>query len=124
MIAAMKMIHGIPFMNSSRSAGTLSTSAMDRAQAQVTRAKARGKMPLPEMKLQMQAVLSDLPGIDAERLKYKIRNARSANELWMIRSDMYQTISKLRSQTEAALRINQLLPCFSQWLPAQQLAAI
>ncbi len=124
MMATMKMIKGIPFMNSSRSAGLSSTNAMDRAEAQVTRAKLRGKMPLPEVKLQMEAAFNDMPGIDAERIKYKIRTARSANELWLIRSDMYQTISKLRSQTEAASRINQLLPCFKQWLPAQQLAVI
>jgi hypothetical protein len=124
MMAAMKLIPAIPFMNSSRSSGMSPTSAMDRAEAQVTRAKVRGKMPLPEIKLQMEAALSDMPGIDAERIKYKIRTAGSANELWMIRSDMYQTISKLRSQTEAASRINQLLPCFKQWVPAQQLAVI
>ncbi len=124
MMAAKKMIHAIGFKNSSRSASALAASAMDRADAQVARAKARGKMPLPEIKLHMQAALSDMPGIDAERIKYKIRTARSANELWMIRSDMYQTISKLHSQSQAAVRINQLLPCFSQWLPSQQLAAI
>ena len=124
MMAAMKIIPGIPFMNSSRSTGTSFTSAVDRADAQVARARARGKMPLPEIKLQMEDTLHDLPGIESERLKYKIRAARSAHELWMIRSDMYQTISKLRSQTEAALRINQLLSCFKQWMPAQQLAEI
>lgn len=124
MMAAMKIIPGIPFMNSSRSSDTSSTSAMDRADARVARARARGKMPLPEIKLQMEDALHDLPGIESERLKYKIRTARSAHELWMIRSDMYQTISKLRSQTQAALRINQLLPCFKQWMPAQQLADI
>jgi hypothetical protein len=124
MMIAMKMTSILPFMNSSRSAGTSSTSAMDRAEAQVTRAKSRGKMPLPEIKLQMQAALNDMPGIEAERIKYKIHMARSVNELWLIRSDMYQTISMLRGQTEAALRINQLLPCFKHWLPAQQLAAI
>jgi hypothetical protein len=117
MMIAVKMTSILPFMNSSRSAGTSSTSAMDRAEAQVTRAKSRGKMPLPEIKLQMQAAFNDMPGIEAERIKYKINMARSVNELWLIRSDMYQTISMLRGQTEAALRIK-------HWLPAQQLAAI
>jgi hypothetical protein len=124
MMASLKMIQGIPFMSSSRSAGTLNPSALERADAQVAQARAKGKMPLPEIKLQMEAILGDMPSLDAERLYYKIRSARSATELWMLRSDMYQTISKQLSQTEAALRINQLLPCFNQWLPPHQLSTI
>lgn len=89
-----------------------------------TAAQRKGKMPLAQIKLQMDKCMHDMPGIEAERLRYKIAAARTAGDLWLLRSDMYQTIAKLKNQSEAALRINGLLSCFAQWLPDRQLSRI
>jgi hypothetical protein len=86
--------------------------------------KHKGKLPIAHVKQRMELVLHDVGGIDAVRLQFKIRACRTVNELWMLRSDMYQVISMLHSQSEAARRINSLLPCFSQWIASKQLGAI
>jgi hypothetical protein len=85
---------------------------------------ASSPMPLVQIKQHMGQTLQDISGIDADRLRYSLRAARTAGDLWMLRSDIYQVISQQHSQTEAAQRINQLLHCFAQWLPARQLSPI
>jgi hypothetical protein len=83
-----------------------------------------GKMPMAQIKLRMSQCMHDMPGIEAERLRYKIAAARSVADLWLLRSDMYQTIAMLQNQSEAAVRINNLLVHFAHWLPARQLVKI
>ncbi len=83
-----------------------------------------GKLPIAQIKLQMTQVLHDMQGIEAERLRYKINTTITVSELWMVRSNLYQTVAKHHSQSEAALRINALLPSFQGWLPAKQLTPI
>lgn len=122
MMMTMKRVFSMPFINSSSGGG--SGMAMQRAEQQVARDRAKGKLPLPEIKHNVEAALHDVVGTDAERLRFKVRAASSAHELWMLRSDIYQCISKTHSQSLAMQRINQLLPSFKQWLPAQQLTAI
>jgi hypothetical protein len=84
----------------------------------------KGKMPLAEIKRHMNQCMHDMPGIEAERLRYKIAAARTVADLWLLRSDMYQTIAKLQNQSEAAVRINNLLVHFAHWLPTRQLVKI
>jgi hypothetical protein len=108
-IATMKTVFGNPF-----------ASARARALARET----AGKMPLNAIKRQMEQVLHDITGIDIDRLLYKIRATHTVHELWMLRSDMYQTIAKQHSQTVAANRINSLIVCFSHWIAPHQLTPI
>jgi hypothetical protein len=82
------------------------------------------KMTLSEIKLQVELAVQDLNGQDADRLRFKIRGCREANDLWLLRSDLHQLVAKRFSQQEAAQRINKLLPCFEGWLPAKNLTAI
>lgn len=82
------------------------------------------KLSLSQIKLQMELTFQDVNGSDAERLRYKLRSAREAKELWLLRSDVHQLISQQVNQKEAAERINALLPCFEGWLPKQSLAKI
>jgi hypothetical protein len=84
----------------------------------------KGKLPIAQIKQRMELVLHDVKGINAQRMLYKIRAARDVNELWMLRSDMYQVIAMAHNQSEAARRINSLLPCFSQWIGTKQLSAV
>ncbi len=82
------------------------------------------KMPLGEMRQHLRAVLDDCTAMDAQRLQFKVQAAMSAHELWMLRSDLYECVARHHSQSEAARRINALLPCFDGWLPSCQLVRI
>ena len=84
----------------------------------------KGKLPIEQIKQRMELVLHDAQSVQVARLRYKIRATRDVGELWMLRSDMYQVIATLHSQSEAARRINSLLPSFSQWISAKQLSAV
>lgn len=82
------------------------------------------KMSLSQVKLQMELCFQDVEGTDADRLRYKIRAVREVKDLWMLRSDVHQLISRQINQQEAAQRINALLPCFAGWIPKHSLVAI
>ena len=82
------------------------------------------KRPLTEIRQHRRAVLADCTAMDAQRLQFKVQAAMSAHELWMLRSDLYECVARHHSQSEAARRINALLPCFDGWLPSRQLARI
>jgi predicted component of type VI protein secretion system len=75
------------------------------------------KLSLSQIKLNVELSFQDIDGQDAERLRYKVRGAREVKELWMLRSDIHQLISRRFSQQEAAQRINALLPSFEHWIP-------
>jgi hypothetical protein len=82
------------------------------------------KMTVSQVKLQLELSFQDAVGADAERLRYKIRAARDVRDLWMLRSDVHQLISRQINQQEAAQRINALLPHFAGWMPKHLLTAI
>ncbi len=84
----------------------------------------KGKLPIEQIKQRMELVLHDVRSVQVDRLQYKIRATLNVNELWMLRTDLYQAISMLHNQSEAARRINSLLPCFSQWIAAKQLSPV
>jgi predicted component of type VI protein secretion system len=79
---------------------------------------------LSQIKLRVELSIQDLEGFDAERLRFKIRGTREVSDLWMMRSDVHQLISKRQSQAEAAQRVNALLPLFEGWIPRQQMTQI
>jgi ERCC4-type nuclease len=92
-----------------------------------SRAKAeaeKNKMTLSNIKLKVELCFQDVDNKDAERLRYKIRSTREVKDLWMLRSDIHQLISRHISQQEAAKRINELLPCFEHWIPEKSLVKI
>ena len=82
------------------------------------------RVPVDQIKQQLRALLSDWDDKRAQRVGYRISGALTADELWQIRSELHQCISQLHSQTEAARRINSLLPTFTGWVPARQLVNI
>lgn len=82
------------------------------------------RVPVDQIKQQLRALLVDCSDKRAQRVSYRISGAVSADELWQIRSELHQCISQLHSQTEAARRINSLLPSFNGWVPARQLVQI
>ena len=82
------------------------------------------KMPLAETRRRLHEVLGDCATMDAQRLQFKVLAAMTVHELWMLRSDLYECVARHHSQSEAARRINDLLPCFDGWLPSRQLVRI
>jgi hypothetical protein len=82
------------------------------------------RVPVDQIKLQLRTLLDDCSDKRAQRVSYRISGALTAEELWQIRSELHQCISQLHSQTEAARRINSLLPTFAGWVPARQLVKI
>lgn len=87
-------------------------------------AAAKNKASLSEVKLRLELSFQDVETPEAERLRHKIRGAREVKELWMLRSDIHQLISRQASQQEAAQRINAVLPYFEHWMPAKLLVKI
>jgi hypothetical protein len=98
--------------------------AKAKADARAVTSRMGAKMPITQIKAHMVQALHDVKGQEIERLQYKIQSAPTVHALWMLRTDMHQTISKLHSQAEAAMRINSLLPCFSQWIAPRQMSNI
>jgi hypothetical protein len=82
------------------------------------------KLTLSQIKLQVELAIQDLNGQDADRLRFKIRGCREAQDVWLLRSDLYQLVAKRFSQQEAAQRVNNLLPCFEGWMPTRNLTQI
>jgi hypothetical protein len=117
----MKKVFGIPFSGSEPGP---SDGALAKAQTKAAIARAQSKVSLQVIQQFMTNAVAEFPGIDTERVLYKIKGSNTAQDLWILRSDLYQVISKAHSQTEAARRINALLPCFSHWIPEQQLTKI
>jgi hypothetical protein len=118
----MKKVFGISFTSSRDQTGESSGSQTPALASPVS--SGTGKMTMLDIKLHMDKCLHDITNIDAERLRYSIRKALNVNDLWLLRSGLYQTISKQHSQGEAALRINALLPYFKRWIPERQLSRI
>ena len=84
----------------------------------------KNKSSVSDVKLQVELCFQDIDSDKAERLRYKIRGTREVKDLWMLRIDVYQLISRDMGQTEAAKRINALLPCFEHWMPEKALVKI
>jgi hypothetical protein len=82
------------------------------------------RVSVAQIKQQLRMLLRDCSDKSAQRVAYRISGALTADELWQIRSELHQCISRRHSQTEAALRINSLLPAFTGWMPARQLMKI
>jgi hypothetical protein len=73
---------------------------------------------------QLMRSIADCTSQGAQRLRTKIDQARTAQELWMLRNDAFQLISQQHDQSVAAERINSLIQCFQGWLEPKQLVRI
>lgn len=68
--------------------------------------------------------IADCDNVSTHRMRHKIEQAKSAQELWLLRNDAYQLISQHTSQAVAAERINALINHFEGWLEPRQLVRI
>ena len=78
------------------------------------------RVPVDQIKLQFGVLLKDCDDRNAQRVGYRITGASTADELWQLRNELHQCISRLHSQSEAATRINSLLSSFEGWIPSRQ----
>ena len=79
---------------------------------------------LVSIRLALLEVVQDCDGVTGERLRHKIQQARSAQELWLLRNDAYQLIAQRHNQSVAADRINALISAFDGWVEPKQLVRI
>ena len=80
--------------------------------------------PIEHIREGLRELLHDCDDMASERAIYKIHVARTAADLWLLRSDLHQCIAQAHSQAEAARRINSVLKLFEGWLPASRLTRI
>lgn len=72
----------------------------------------------------MKSCIQDCDGRPALKLRHRIEQAQTVQELWMLRNDAFQLISNTHTQAEAALRINALMAHFRGWVNPKQMARI
>ncbi|MBS3910243.1 MAG: hypothetical protein KGZ70_00115 [Hydrogenophaga sp.] len=68
--------------------------------------------------------LEDCTSVGAARLRNQVAQAKTPQELWMLRNDAYQIISQRHNQSVAAERINDMIRLFEGWLDPKQIARI
>lgn len=68
--------------------------------------------------------LEDCTSAGATRLRTKVAQAKTPQELWMLRNDAYQLISQQHNQSVAAERINGMIRFFEGWLDPKQIVKI
>ncbi len=68
--------------------------------------------------------IEDCVSVPAHRLRRQIEQARTPQELWLLRNDAFQLISQQHDQRTAAQRIDALIKVFEGWLDPKQLARV
>ena len=79
---------------------------------------------LAQIRRQLAHSIDDCTSDSAQRLRKQIEQARTPQELWLLRNDAYQQISQQHNQSVAAERINRLIQHFEGWLDPRQLVRI
>jgi hypothetical protein len=79
---------------------------------------------LAELRDTMAGTLEGCQGPMCERMRWRIADARAAQDLWLLRSEIFQLVSSQHCQSEAVTRINGLLPAFEGWLPSRLLTPV
>lgn len=94
---------------------------------QASTQKSRKKPSLQDLLAIREALLDCLADCDsttAQRLRHKIGQTQTPQDMWLLRNDAYQIISQRHNQTVAAQRINALIERFQGWIDAKQLVKI
>lgn len=68
--------------------------------------------------------IEDCLSVPAHRLRRQIEQARTPQELWLLRNDAFQLIAQRHDQRTAAERIDALIKVFEGWLDPKQLARV
>jgi hypothetical protein len=81
-------------------------------------------MPVEDVREQVRRALAGCEGPLAERMRWRIDAARTAQDLWLLRGEVFQLVAGAYCQAEAQERVNALLPAFEGWLPPKMLSRI
>lgn len=95
-----------------------------RARPAAPSSQTQQKLPLAQIKQTLHHALHGCTGVPFQRASYKINQAKTAAELWELRSALHQCIAQVHSERVATARINELVVLFEGWLPASQLLRI
>ena len=79
---------------------------------------------LEGLRREVLLALADCRGPACERVRRQIDEAGSADDLWLLRCEVYQLVARQHCQGLAVSRVNGLLPAFEMGLPGRQLARI
>ncbi len=79
---------------------------------------------LPAVRTDFMASLADIGTEDADRIRLRIREARSLRELWHVRTELYHAVSMTHSQSEAEQRLLMLNRHFPTRAPRSQFATL
>ena len=71
-----------------------------------------------QVRLLSIAALHDCASPASERIRGKLARAVTAQDLWLLRGEIYQEVARAHCETEAMRRVNSLLPAFEGWLPS------
>lgn len=91
------------------------------------RQRARKPVSSKELATIRKALLlsvEDCTSTGAARLRAKVGQAKTPQDLWMLRNDAYQLISQQHNQSVAAQRINNMIRFFEGRLDPKQIAKI
>lgn len=75
---------------------------------------------LPVVRQEFMATMADISGVEAERLRWRVQEARSLRELWHVRADLYRVVAVAHSQAEAEERLLLLSRHFPTRAPRSQ----
>ncbi|MBG9387938.1 hypothetical protein [Caenimonas aquaedulcis] len=79
---------------------------------------------LAGIRRQMCRLLQDCPGTARDSVLASLKRAYTADEAWMLRSNVYQCIAHRHGESEARERVNGLIPHFQDLMPASRLRPI
>lgn len=79
---------------------------------------------LPGVRKEFLATMADICNEDADRVRWRVQEARSLRELWHVRADLYRVVSLGHSQTEAEQRLTLLNHHFPARAPRSQFSAL
>lgn len=82
------------------------------------------KLHLGEVRLLLHDALRQCEGPMCQRMRWRIDAARTAEDLWLLRGEIFQLVARQFCQEEAVRRVNTLLPAFSGWLPERTLMRV
>ncbi len=83
-----------------------------------------GLQDIQAMRAALMQCVADCGGLSADRLRHKIEQRKTVQDLWLLRNDAFQIISQQMSQGVASERINALNKVFERWVDRRQLTHI
>lgn len=82
------------------------------------------RSPMAALRGEMILCIEDCEALDRYKLLRSILRASDGMDLWLLRIDLFQCISRQCGQKEARRRINAMRPSFAQWVPKPMLMEV